>query len=296
MPEDPSNPSAEEFSVRLSWPKPGDPAPAAAPTTSKEPARPERAAAPAGPARPTSVPDLADADDDEPAERAEPTTGARFRREARSPEPLASMSVDGIPPGKVFVEAFDRLADRLLDRLRTLRQDVDADLSSVRTELASLRQVVEELGDRSQLRQLQGTVDELRTELGALRRAVLEWPELEQVSNDIAAVRGDLAFLFESGDGQSVAPPSDLLGELQGAIATLSDEITRMGAELPQISAMGAVLEEVASVRSELAQVRRRMTVRSGPLDEAQLEQIVSAVAARVVDELTNADPKRRRR
>jgi hypothetical protein len=283
--DEPSTPSDEEFSVRLSWPKPGEPTP---PTTPARPDAPAGTRPPALPERPVPAP---------PAPLpAKPTAeGPSLLREAKSPDPLPG--TEGVPPGKAFVEAFDRLADRLLDRLRTLRQDIDADLGAVRLEVASLRQSVDDLSDRTQLRQVQTTVDEVRTELAALRRAVLEWPELEQVSNDIAAVRGDLAFVFESaGDGPPGGPPSALLVELRSAIGMLSDEITRFGKELPQIGTVSAVLEEVASVRSELTQVRRRMQLRSGPLDDEQLEQVVAAVAERVVEELTGSDGKRRRR
>jgi hypothetical protein len=290
------DPPDEEFSVRLSWPKPGA---AAAPAT---PAAPPTRATPAGPRTRATVRtpqpriEAPRADDSDPAEAG--SAPQPFAREARTPEAhLAAAGTDSTSTGKVFVEAFDRLADRLLDRLRTIRQDVDTDLTGVRNELAALRQAVEELGERAQVRQLHTDIDELRTELAALRRAVLEWPELEQVSNDIAAVRGDLAFLFEaSGEGAMGGAPSDLLAELQRTIGTLSDEITRMGKELPQLEAVNAVLEEVVAVRSELTQVRRRVGVRKGPLNDEQLEQIVSAVADRVLDELQHADSRRRRR
>lgn len=273
--------------MRLSWPKPGEPAPPDAPArpgggpAPRSPALPERP----DPTRPPPPPGAG-------AAEAPPS----LLRQARSPEPLPG--AEGVPTGKAFVEAFDRLADRLLDRLRTLRQDVDADLGAVRLEVASLRQSIDELSDRTQLRQVQTTADEIRTELAALRRAVLEWPELEQVSNDIASVRGDLAFVFESaGDGPPGGPPSELLVELRSTIGALSDEITRFGKELPQADSMAPLLEEVAAVRSELTQVRRRMQLRNGPLDEEQLEQVVAAVAARVVEELgSGSDGKRRRR
>lgn len=308
MPDEPIDPSGEDPPLGLQWPTPGAATPPAprdrpagdAPKARATPVRTVRkvevkadpAARPVAAAPPSAAtapaPDLGPSPD---------ALTALRRREARSPEPLPAPPVpDGAPTGKAFVEAFDRLADRLLDRLRTLRQDVDADLTGVRTELAALRQAVDDLGDRSQLRTLQSTVDELRTELTALRRAVLEWPELEQVSSDIAAVRGDLAFIFESGDGGGVAPPSHLLDELQRTTGTLSDEITRLGAELPQMSALNAVLEEVTAVRSELTQVRRRMVLRSKPLEDEQLEQIVAAVAARVVDSLADADGDSRRK
>lgn len=295
MPDKPSDPNGGEFSVRLSWPKPGETPPPVAPVHARPgPTRTVRTVEPK-PFPPVPDPAAAGA----PEGEASPAT---LPRAARSPElPPLPGGADGVPAGRAFVDAFDRLADRLLDRLRTLRQDVDADLTGVRSELASLRQVIDELGDRSQLREVLGSVEELRTELAALRRAVLEWPELEQVSNDIAAVRGDIAFLFEADEGTSVAPPSELLRDLRSTIdllsatvGTFSDEISRMGQEMPQVDALKAVLEEVASVRSELTEVRRRM--RSGPLDAEQLDQIAAAVAERVLEDLQQADGRRRRR
>jgi DNA-binding FrmR family transcriptional regulator len=123
--------------------------------------------------------------------------------------------------GRVFVEAFDRLADRLLERIRSLRQDVDADLTSVRSELASLRQAVDAVADRVQMRHLRTTLEEVHGDVVGLRRAVLEWPELEQVAEDIAAVRGDLATLatdvarLPSGPSAQVAAPGPALDDEQ---------------------------------------------------------------------------------
>src|SRR5690606_31238835 len=106
---------------------------------------------------------------------------------------ILAPGADGSRMSRAFVEAFDRLSDRLLDRIRSLRQDVDADLASVRAEIQGLRQAVDEASDRAPLRQLKTGLDELRQDVLALRRAVLEWPALEQVANDVAAIRGDLA-------------------------------------------------------------------------------------------------------
>jgi hypothetical protein len=292
--------SDEEFSVRLSWPKPTPPAP----TPVHKPAVPEKAARaavrPAAPRIEAPRAGGAAADAAPPMDPLPEPRPSTYAREARSPEAVeAAGGLDAAAPGRVFVEAFDRLADRLLDRLRTLRQDVDTDLGSVRNEVAALRQAVDDLGERTQVRQVLAGVDELRSELAALRRAVLEWPELEQVSNDIAAVRGDLAFVFETaGEGPVGAPPSDLLAELQRTIGTLSDEITRMGEAPPQpeVSGIDGLVQEVAAMRAELLQVRRRVAVRKGPLNDEQLEQIVSAVANRVLDELQPADRRPRRR
>jgi hypothetical protein len=203
---------------------------------------------------------------------------------------------EGSRMSRAFVEAFDRLSDRLLDRIRSLRQDVDADLASVRAELAALRQAVDEAGDRGPLRQLKTAVEEVREDVVGLRRAVLEWPALEQVAEDVATIRGDLAFLFETAeDGSPAAAPSQLLGELRHVVQNLADEVERITAQ-PEVGALAPLLEEVATMRDELTSIRRRIGVRAPLLDDEQLERIVDAVAARVVDELRSGDGRRTKR
>jgi hypothetical protein len=273
MQSDRPDEGTEEFSVRLAWPKPEPDEP------SEEPAA---AAAP-------------------PPAATAPTIGAEL---ARTPRPtataleLVTAPSEGQRAGQVYVGAFDRLADRLLERLRSLRQDVDADLAAVRAELSSLRQAVDDLGDRVQMRQVKTSVDELRADVAGLRRAMLEWPELEQIGNDVAAVRSDLAFLYETGLGgdEAMQAPSELLGELQAVVERLGERAGDPMLDQPELAALAPLLEEVASVRSDLGAIRRRLQLRSGPLDEEQLEQIVSAVAARVVEELHAGEGRRSRR
>jgi hypothetical protein len=79
---------------------------------------------------------------------------------------------DTVPLRRAVVDAYDRLADQVLGRMRALHQDVDADLAEIRSELASLRRSVEDVGDRVQLRQLRTSIDELRSDVAGLRRAV----------------------------------------------------------------------------------------------------------------------------
>src|SRR5690606_17959040 len=55
---------------------------------------------------------------------------------------------------RAIVDAYDRLADRVLQRMRTLHDDVDADLAELRSEVTTLRQAVDDLGDRVQMRSL----------------------------------------------------------------------------------------------------------------------------------------------
>ena len=266
-----------EFSVRLAWPQPR---------------------------QSTAPPSIEDRFDDEvaadqlppPPEDATPQVGSTAI--AYSTE-LIRPGGEGNRMGRVFVEAFDRLADRLLERLRSLRQDVDADLAAVRSELGSLRQAVEDVGDRVQMRQLRAAIDELRGDVSTLRRAVLEWPELEQVAADVAAMRSDLSFLFETSDGSGPGQaPSELLTELQAVVAKLSDEASARG-EGAEATGGASLADELAAVRTELTAIRKRVGVQQqggGGLDEEQIEQIVSAVADRVVDELREEASRRQKR
>jgi hypothetical protein len=164
-------------------------------------------------------------------------------------------------PGTSLIDAYDRLGDRVLERMRALREDVDADLSAVRSELASLRQAVDDVGDRVQLRQLRATIDELRADVAGLRRAVLEWPELEQVSSDIGGLRGDMSTILE---------------------------VLRTGGAPPAVDlpALAPLVEEVASLRSEVSALRRRIALRAdmqaGGADEAELDRLAAQVAERI--------------
>jgi len=304
----------EEFSVRLAWPKPSpaesaeDASEATAPDAKAAGPAPDVPPPPGARSAPATPPVGAPVPGKPPAGAAKgPTVTAKPRpastEVARQPRPtstaleVANPAPDTTRMGRVFVEAFDRLADRLLERLRSLRQDVDADLTAVRSELSGLRQSVDDIGDRVQLRQLRTTLDELRADVTGLRRAVLEWPELEQITTDIAAVRSDLAFLYETGvgGGEGMQAPSELLAELQAVVAHLGERSLDPALDQPQLAVLAPLVEEVASVRSELTSIRRRIVLRSSPLDAEQLEQIVSAVAARVVEELGDGRRSRRR-
>jgi hypothetical protein len=260
-------PTAGEAPVRLSWP----PASTAAVGAARLLDRAEGKDGPAG-ADPTAS-----------SSEAPATPG---RADAAFGEPKM---------GKVFVEAFDRLADRVLDRLRSLRQDVDSDLAAVRAEMAALRQAVDEAVDRVQMRQLRASLEEVRADLTGLRRAVLEWPELEQVTADVAAMRSDLTFLFESLGAEGLgSAPSSLLSDLQSVVADLA-ESSAGGGEPLQLATLGPLLEEVTSLRSEMTEIRRRLTLAAAPLDDEQLEWIVSSVADRVVDQLDAGKRSKRR-
>lgn len=155
--------------------------------------------------------------------------------------------------GRVVLEGYDRFADRVLERLRMLREDVDTDLGAVRSELATLRQAVDDVAERVELRKLRATIDELRGDISGLRRAVLEWPELEQVSSDVAALRADL---------------SDMAKPVSRDLTTLAP-----------------MLEEIAALREEFVSLRRRIALRvsnEGELSEERIAAIADAVAKRL--------------
>lgn len=258
-----------EFSVRLAWPQPRT---STAPPSIDDRFEDDVAAGP-------------------PTESAPPIPASI----AYSTE-LIRPGGEGNRMGRVFVEAFDRLADRLLERLRSLRQDVDADLAAVRSELGSLRQAVEDVGDRVQMRQLRAAVDELRGDVSSLRRAVLEWPELEQVSADVAAMRSDLSFLFEASDGSGPGQgPTELLTELQAVVGALSEEAAQRAAATDPHN-VTPILEEMVALRGELTGIRKRVGVRGQGFDEDQFQQLCAAVAERVVDELREEAARRAQR
>jgi hypothetical protein len=180
-------------------------------------------------------------------------------------------------PGHSLIEAYDRLGDRVLERMRSLREDVDADLAAVRSELASLRQAVDDVGDRVQLRQLRATIDELRGDVSGLRRAVLEWPELEQVSGDVAGLRSDMSALLEASRNGVPAPSGEGL----------------------QLGALAPLVEEVAALRGEVAALRRRIALRvdgAAPVGDDQLEHLADQVAERMAVRPAKAAAGRARR
>jgi chromosome segregation ATPase len=190
--------------------------------------------------------------------------------------PVVGLDVEGSSSlRRTLVDAYDRLADRLAQRLRSVQDDLDADLLDVRTEISALRQAVEDVGDRVEMRQLRAAIDELRSDVVGLRRAVLEWPELERVSAEITALRADMTELLaqrSTPDASSGPAPKLQLQQL----APLMEEISAIRGALesrPAVRSRGAgasdeVLEELAGLRNEMKALRRRITLRA-PADDA---------------------------
>lgn len=259
----------EDFDVRLSWPS--DPVHA--------PDRPgdEPAGGPAG---------------DEPAGGATGDDRGE-ERTANGVETGTSAASELVRPGPMTagrnrfgVEAFDRLAARVLERLAGMGEDLELALTAMRSEVAELRHAVDDVASRVEMRQMKAATEELRGDVNGLRRAVLEWPELEQVSSDVAGLRADLAMLLERKD------PAEVLGQIDTAELVGREELAELLArkpdtdDRPTVAALAPLVEEVAAVRSELATVRRRMSVKAKPddltLTEGQIDQLVSAVVERL--------------
>ncbi len=152
---------------------------------------------------------------------------------------------------RAVVEAYDRLAERVLQRLRAVHEDLDADLTEIRSELGTLRQAVDDLGDRVQLRSMRSALDDLRSDVAGLRRAVIEWPELERVSADITALRADMS---EVASRLSVPP-----AESGDQLAAVVDEVRRLSTTLSGLPLAPAPDPRIDAVTSDLSALRREL-------------------------------------
>jgi len=184
---------------------------------------------------------------------------------------------------RFVVEAYDRLADRVLERLRALRVDLDSDLAEIRSEMATLRQAVDDVGDRVQLRQLRSSIDELRGDVSGLRRSVLEWPELERVSSDVAALRADVTNLLAGRTPARAAGPAD-----PAAVASLHEVVDDLRAAVDSLSTVESMADALTELREEVASLRRRITLRgkgggSATLTDDQLDRLADALIERGV-------------
>lgn len=171
--------------------------------------------------------------------------------------------------GSFLVQAYDRFAARVLERLGSLREDVDLDLAAMRSEMASLRQAIDDLAGRSELRNIRAGIDELRSDVVALRRAVLEWPELAHVSSELTSIRADLSPLIEEAAARQEAGPmrtaaaSAGMPELGETLESLRASVEKLG-DRPALGAFAPLVEEVAALREEVQALRRRTALRAG--------------------------------
>jgi hypothetical protein len=162
------------------------------------------------------------------------------------------------------------------------------DVALLRQEVADLRHAVDDLADRVQLRQLRASLDELRGEVISLRRVVVEWPELDQLTTEVAALRSQLIDQQEETPTVSMA---DVLSEVRTALVAASSARTPVGALAP-------IVEELGALRGEVAALRRRISLRgegTGSVDDGQLERVVESVVERVTARTQPAGSRRRR-
>lgn len=214
----------------------------------------------------------------EPAEILHGGAPARGVGSPTGPTPLSpghSAPVGTVGAGRLLLEAYDRLADRVLDRLRALREDTDADLAAVRSEVAALRRAVEDVADRVQLRKLWSELDEVRTELAGLRSAVQEWPELQRLEEKVDLLLRRTGERPPEGDvmrGASVSAEVSALAERwQEDLPALRDTLAA------QREALAAQAEAVEALRSEGV----RLSEGQRAEDLQRIAEVVRSSAAR---------------
>lgn len=198
----------DAFAFRLSWP--GDPAsdgderadePSPETEVSGDREHPAEEVPPVSPPRADdaavgSAPSFAH---DQPGRR--PSDSPQPDRGSDGPsgvgQEVAPVQANAERVARLVVEAYDRLGGEVRGELRAMQADLDVDLAAVRGELASLRTSIGDVAERVQLRHLRSAIDELRSDVTALRRSVVEAPELEQVTSDVANLRSAMVDLLE---------------------------------------------------------------------------------------------------
>jgi hypothetical protein len=115
-----------------------------------------------------------------------------------------------------------------------------------------------------QLREMRASIDDLRSDVAALRRAVLEWPELERMANDVSALR---------------AASNDVLEILARVPASPSPATPAASVDVD------ALQEELADLRTEMVALRRRISLRAEgtTLGPEELSAIAEAVTERLL-------------
>ena len=96
-----------------------------------------------------------------------------------------------------MTEALDQFAERVLGELRTNSERTGTELGTLRSELTVARESDRRPQREASSRQVREAVDELRGDVSGLRRAVLEWPDLEQLRRQALVLRADVTALLE---------------------------------------------------------------------------------------------------
>lgn len=178
--------------------------------------------------------------------------------------------------GRFVTGALDQFAERVLGELRALSESVGPELGSLRSELAVIRESIDELNERASSAPVREAMDELRGDFSGLRRAVLEWPDLEVARSEIVAMRADVSDLIEAFHQQrtsdDAAAPADAVVAIADDIAGLRDQVRELASQVAVVEAREipapvpsgevstAAIEEL---RDEVRALRRRIQVRA---------------------------------
>jgi len=124
------------------------------------------------------------------------TTGAAPPVQSTDDEPVqATQAIDvdtstGASMRRAVVDAYDRLAERLLERMNDVHQDLGADVAELRSEVIGLRQAIRDLNDRVGTMRL-APLAPLVKEIALLREEMSR----DQVGEELAALREEVSRL-----------------------------------------------------------------------------------------------------
>ena len=151
----------------------------------------------------------------------------------------------------------------------------DGELVHLAHEVADLRRAIEELSERLDLRQLRASLEDVSGQVMALQRAVMESPGLEQLAEDVAALRTELVTLRRPPGAAGTDPA--VLAALEGLRTSIS-QLTSGG---EPVVALTPVLDELRELRQEVVALRRRVALRTQadePVSDERLAELLEAV------------------
>lgn len=157
-----------------------------------------------------------------------------------------------------LIEATDELGRSVIGELRSLSGSLVPELSTMRSELAVIRESLDGLNERVSSAPVREAIDELRADFSGLRRAVIEWPDLEVARAEIVAMRADLTEMIEQFHDQGgVLDHDDVAASV---VAAVGPRIDLIGAE---VAALREDVRELASGDADIEALRRRIQVRA---------------------------------
>lgn len=173
------------------------------------------------------------------------------------------------------------------------------EVALLRKEVSDLRHSIDDLADRVQLRQLKASFDELRGEVIALRRVVVEWPELDQLTSEVGALRSHMIDVQENPPPTADASLLSALADVQAGIEAIGTARGPVAALGPLVEELGAVRHDIGTLRADMAALRRRVALRvqssDTTIDDDQLDRVVESVVERVQASVPATTSRRRR-